>query len=304
MSVLFPSQRILVLFGLVPVVFGTLSEADAAGVAVGNSNLIGQLDYSDTFTGTDAGGAPNRPYIAAVQPEAAYVVESTYGNPAVSFQIGAGFSFAGDVAGRALVDGVPNYPFGLAPNASGAGSDTGITQTGGGVDYGLNYGLRDRYVVQVDAVQVGDRIDISSGAAVGIFAPNSLSVFFRGDGSGNASLFNGAVDTAIQGIIPTFNTGIAGAGQWYNYAVRYDIPGREIELFVNENSVGVIDLTTFAGGIYQNFSNAVVGAGAGLAGGENRTWTDNFQVGSVIPEPGSAVLALFGLLTLAAVRRR
>lgn len=282
----------------------SLPDAGAAGVAVGNSALIGQLDYSDTFTGTDAGGAPNRPYQAAVQPPEAYVVESVYGNPTVSFEIGAGFSFAGDDMNRALVDGVPAYPFGIAPNASGAGSDTGITQTGGGVDYGLPYGLRDHYVVQVDAVQVGDRIDISSGDTVGIFATNSLSVFFRGDGSGNASLFNGTLDTPIQSIIPTFNTGISGAGDWHNYAVRYDIPGREIELYVDEVSVGLIDLTTFAGGTYQNFSNATVGAGAGLAAGENRTWTDNFQVGSPIPEPAAAMLALLGFAGLAARRRR
>jgi hypothetical protein len=278
----------------------------AAGVAVGGSGLIGILDYSDTFTGTDAGGRPNRPYVPAVQPPAAYVVESTYGKPSVSFDIGAGFSFAADSAGTpGLVNGVPAYPLNLAPNASGAGSDTGFTQTGGSIDYALPYGgLRSRYIVQVDAIQVGDRIDISSGAGPGIFAGSSLSVFFRGDGSGNASLFNGSVDTPIQSITPLFNTGIAGPGQWLNYAVRYDLPAHEIELFVNQNSKGVINLLTFAGGIYDNFSSQWVGAGGGLAAGENRVWTDNFQVGSVIPEPGSAVLVFAGLVSCVMRRRR
>jgi len=71
-------------------------------------------------------------------------------------------------------------------------------------------------------------------------------------------------------------------------------------LFVDEQSAGVIDLTTFAGGLYQNFSNAAVGAGGGLGAGENRTWTDNFQVGAPVPEPYGLVL----LLAPAALLRR
>jgi hypothetical protein len=233
------------------------------------------------------------------------VVENTYGKPSISFSIGTGFSFAADSAGLpGFVDGVPNYPVGSAPNASLAGSATGFTQTGGGVDYGIQYAsLRSQFVVQVDAVTVGDRIDISSGADVGIFAPQSLSIFFRGT-NGDASLFNGTLDTSIRSIIPTFDTGITTPGQWRNYAVRFDMPGHKIELYVNEASKGIIDLTTFAGGVYDNYSNAFVGAGAGLAGGENRTWTDNFQVGAVVPEPGSALMCLVGLVGVGASRRR
>jgi hypothetical protein len=261
------------------------------------SDLIGVLDYSDTFTQTDQGGRPDRPSTAAIQPAAAYVVENTYGNPAVNFEsvtqgTGTGrgeFSFASD--GPGLVDGNPTYP-----GFSGAGSDTGFTQTGGSPDYGLPYGLRDHYIVQVDAVAVGDRIDITSGPTVGtIFAPNSLSVFFRGNGSGNASLFNGSVDTPIQSEIPEFNTGITGSGEWHNYAVRFDQPNGLIELFVDEVSVGTVDLTTFAGGLYQDYSNAAVGAGGGLAAGENRVWTDNFQVGAPVPEPGMFALTIIPL---------
>ncbi len=270
------------------------SSSYGAGVSVGSSVLFDTPDYSDTFTGTDAGGAPNRPFIPAVQPAPAYVVENTHGNPPISFQIGSGFSFAADGPGTpGFVNGVPAYPLGAAPNASGAGSDTGFTQTGGAVDYGIAYGLRDVYTVQVDAVQTTDRIDLSSGAGLGIFAPDSLSVFFRGDGSGNASLFNGTVDTSIQSIIPGFNTGITGAGQWHNYAATYNQVNKTIELFVDQDSKGVIDLTTFSGGIYQNFSNATVGAGG--AGG-NRVWTDNFQVGgngAIPPPPAPQDLSMF-----------
>ncbi|MES2707532.1 MAG: hypothetical protein V4726_13120 [Verrucomicrobiota bacterium] len=274
-----------------PVLAVSIAPLQGAGVSVGASSLISILDYSDTFTQTDQGGRPDRPSTAAAQGAPAYVVENTYGKPSVSFGPVGAFSFASDGAG--LVDGTPKYPGG-----SGAGSLLGITQTGGGVDYGLPYGLRGNYLVQVDAVQVGDRIDISSGAAVGIFSANSLSVFFRGSGGG-ASLFNGTTDTAIPGI----NTGIT-AGQWYNYGVRYDMTGKRLELYVNQASVGVVDLSTFAGGIYANFSNAFVGAGAGLGAGEDRTWTDNFQVGAPVPEASGALLTLVGFAGMSLRRKR
>src|SRR5688572_29177221 len=228
------------------------------GVQVGQSSLMLGPDYSDTFTATAAGGRPDRPIQPMVQPAAAYVVESVYGNPQVNFRSQgqpegvASFSFATDTEGRVTPEN-PTYP-----GSSGAGSSTGFTQTGGGLDYGIPYALnRNHFVVQVDAVQVDDRIDITSGGTPGtIFQNNSLSVFFRGNGSGNASLFtqvNGLnTDTPIQSQpgYQNFHTGITGAGEWHNYAVRYDRDNNMVELFVDEQSRAVIDLTTFAGGIY------------------------------------------------------
>ena len=275
------------------------------------SDLIGVLDYSDTFTQTAQGGPPNRPETAAIQPPAAYVVENTYGNPSVNFQtVGqpsgvAAFSFASD--GPGLVPGNPQSQY---PGTSGAGSATGFTQTGGlgGTDYGVAYGLRDEYVVQVDAVQVPDRIDITSAPAPGsIFQAGGLSVFFRGNGSGNASLFtviDGVnTDRPIQNEIPEFNTGITGAGEWHNYAVRFDRLDNEIEIFVDEQSRGIIDLNTFAGGVFANFSNGAVGAGGSPNPGD-RLWTDNFQVGAVVPEPGTAALLAAPLIAGLMRRRR
>lgn len=279
-----------------------LSGPGGSGVPVGGSSLISTMDYGDTFTGASDGGSnAARVYVPAVQPAAAYVVENTFGHPSTSFtsqSTGAGigeFSFAADGPGTpGLVDGSPVYP-----GSSGAGSATGFTQTGGSVDYGVPYGFRTRYVVQFDAVNSSDRIDITSGPTAGtIFAgAGSLSIFIRGDGTGNVSLYNGT-DT------PTgINTGLANDGRWHNYAAIFDQTLKTVDIYIDETLRGSIDLVTFAGGAYQNFSNANVGVGLGLGGGQNRSWTDNFQVGAPIPEPTGALLlaACAGLGTL---RRR
>lgn len=270
-----------------------------SGVTAGNSSLIGTYDYSDTFTGTTAGGSnPNRPFVAALQPPAAYAVENTYTNPSQNFQSQgqaagvAAFSFASDTEGRVLPE-APPYP-----GSSGAGSATGFTQSGSSVDYGILYGLRREYIVQVDAVQSGDRVDITTGPTPGTIGggDSSLSVFIRGT-NGTISLYDG-VDTVVP--IETVNTGISTPGVWHNYAVKFDQDDLTVEVFVDEQSKGVVDLVTFAGGRYADFSNAAVGAGIGLAGGESRAWTDNFQVGAPVPEPtmaGLAGAALFGLLS-------
>src|SRR5262249_60298427 len=77
------------------------------------------------------------------------------------------------------------------PGGSGAGSADGFTQAGGQYVYsGLDYGLRDTYVVQADLVQTSDRVNITSGRRRGNFpSGDDLSVFFRAGAQG------GGVDT-------------------------------------------------------------------------------------------------------------
>lgn len=264
------------------------------GVTVGNSSLSGQLDLSDSFTGTADGSAnPNRPYVAAVQPAAAYVLENTYGNLGRSWNTGIGFSFASDAGATnpGFVDGTPAYPgnAGSNSNTSGSGSGTGFTQTGGGgIDYGVAYGLRNRFVAQFDAIQVADRIDITSSNGIAtIGGPQGLSVFIRPSTSGNQiGLYNGSVET------PTgFSSGVT-LGTWNNYAVEFNRFNNTVSIYTNETPRGTVNLNTFAGGIYANFGTGNVNFGANLGGGD-RTWTDNAQIGLVagttLPGPASLV---------------
>lgn len=71
-------------------------------------------------------------------------------------------------------------------------------------------------------------------------------------------------------------------------------------------SLGVIDVGTVAGGAFSGalMSNAVVNLGFSHYGTDgDRMWTDNFQVGEPVPEPGLIALALSGFLAMMAVRR-
>ena len=127
----------------VPAYGAVTSGPGGSGVTVGSSGLIAELDLSDTFTGTDDGGLAGRPYVAAPQ---AAVVEDTHGNVGRSWT--TSFSFAQDpsAGGAGFVNGTPAYP-----GDANSGSATGFTQTGNPVDYGVPFGLRNRFVVQFDA---------------------------------------------------------------------------------------------------------------------------------------------------------
>jgi hypothetical protein len=112
------------------------------------------------------------------------------------------------------------------------------------------------------------------------------------------SLFNGGLDTPLG-----LNTGLPNDGRWHNFAATFDTIAKTVDLYIDETLRASIDLNSVAGGLYSNFSNAFVGVGTGLGGGQNRSWTDNFQVGAPIPEPGAMVL-LAGCAGFMATRRR
>ncbi|MFT5040118.1 MAG: hypothetical protein ACI8TX_001075 [Hyphomicrobiaceae bacterium] len=262
--------------------------AQAAAVAVGSSTLIGPLHYSDSFTTTPNGGATGRPGAGAFPVGLPGInVENNHGNTARTWTDGR-WSIAED----ATVNTGGN-PF----VGSGGGSITGMTQTGSGVDYGLAYGISNHFVLQADAYQPPDRVNITASTLVDNIA-GGLAVFFRTTGHGlpEIGLYNGATE-----IDSGLTSGIAGVDAWHNYAVRFDIPNSLIELYVDEISRGIVDLATLNGGSHNTASNAFVNVGQTAAGG-SRAWTDNFQVGAPVPEPSAAIL--LGLAGLLGLRRR
>lgn len=276
---------------------GMSSPLSAAGVLVGGSSLIGQLQYSDSFTIGAGAATPERLAYAPQTyplPAGVDVVENNHGNPVQAWGSGP-FSIATDAA---------HFPTAAAPypGSSGAGSDTGFTQRGGSGDWSIAYGLSSEFIIQFDYVQQPDRVDVSIGSSGGnIFGAGNLSLFFRTTGHPTfpeIGIYNVGVGEFNTGL----TSGIASSDQWNNYAIRVDIPGREIEVFTNEVSRGVIDLGTLNGGLYAPFlNNAFVGIGGA---GNDRQWSDNFQVGLPVPEPGAAALAVLGGLGLLRRRRR
>ena len=178
---------------------------------------------------------------------------------------------------------------GYPGNANNTGAATGLAQSGGG-DFSFEYGTRKDYVVQVDAIVPGDRFDLSSmpsaGAALG--APNSLTLFFRLDSKAGAphpafpatglpgiGLYNGVTETAV--VHEDGTAVLTGVNDtlWHRFAVHFDQPNKRLLIYIDGQLKADVNLATFAGGIYANYSNAAVGAGG--AGGV--FWADNFLVG-------------------------
>jgi hypothetical protein len=297
-----------------PLLTVSLSATDArAAVAVGASTLIGPLDYSDTFTfGTGASGTRNgTAYNAGAFPITTaplLQLENSYSNTVRSWSSSL-WSLNNDAN---FLSGSIAYPGG-----SGAGSVSGFTQTGNAVDMGIEYDLRNKYVVQFDAVQTADRVDItSSNARNTIAGANGISIFFRANGFVNLgnSAEVGIYNPAIGEVLVPFDTGSASVdlGEWHNYAVSYDLTTLQLGVYVDQIQLGTIDLNTFGG---TKFGGGTVAPGAfaavvsaatndaisvGASGG-NRVWMDNFQVGAV-PEPGTVTLSLAAAAVL--VRRR
>lgn len=279
-------------------------------VPVGASTLIKVLDYSDTFTlGTGARTTlPVNQYpIGSTGYLPALGVENSYGNPNQIWS-DAKWSISNDAN---AVNGALLYP-----GPSGGGSATGMTQTGGGeTNFGLEYNLRSDFIVQFDAVQVADRVNIAIGNSRDtIFSPDGLSVFIR---SNNASfpevgLFNVGVGETNTG----FDTGLADLDldEWHNYAVRFNLAASQLTFWVDEIQLGILDLATFSGGAYLGALDLATNdtISVGNTGGD-RTWTDNFQVGAAnvpveniapVPEPTTFALLAGAALAAIAPRRR
>ena len=127
----------------------------------------------------------------------------------------------------------------------------------------------------MDAVQ-GETIVLTSGypPPTPSSTPRPLAVFFRGTDYagqwGDIGIYhNGEYDSGL--------TSIAPIAEWHNFAVHFMLDEKKLEIFTDEISLGVVDLTQVLPDT--DISNARVGYGWG-SGGDDRMWTDNFQVGS------------------------
>jgi hypothetical protein len=297
--------------GLFAVRFVCLLAVCAIGpLAVAQSSLVDAIDFFDDFAVTGAPGSPAGPgnprpngFFGNNVNGAYNVKTNNLGIAAIYRPAGRGDSY--DVYSfNTPATGNDPRPANATGNPGGA---DGFAQSGGN-DNVINYGARDRYVVAVDAILPNDRLDISSGTneAQGIFSPGSISVFFRHSPAGifggssidlfkpDASAPNGIIQTAA----PVGHTITNQDANWHNFAVDFDRLNNRLKIYVDNTLLNDLDLMTFAGGAYANFSNASVGFGGSGAGQGFESYVDNFTVGTpVIPEPGMAgILATVPLL--------
>ena len=253
-------------------IFGVVLAWTAPGVA----QEISTVDYSDTFT-LGVSGRVNGFFNSNA--EGQYDIEEPGDNPVSTMMPFNSFSF-NDVAGS----------FGAGPTVLAAatgnpGAETGMAQSGGG-DASFAYGLRTDYIFEMDAfISPGDRTDITSGPTPGggIFEAGSLSVFFRRDSVGAAGLgiYNGATETAVtDGEGTPIRIGVDD-DNWHKLAVRFNHDADQLQVWVDGDLLADLDLTTFGGGAYQDYSNGAVGFGGAGAFVEDKVlWFDNVRVGA------------------------
>ena len=276
---LFTAVAVLVAFASLP-----HSVAHATPITVGSSSLIGTLQYSDTWTTTGNGGLAGRA-VGTTPTGTGLGVENNYGNPSRTWT---------GITGSMQTDAT--VVSGSYPGTSGAGSATGIIQTASN-DWFFDYGLSSNFVIQTDATQATDRVNLTFGPSNGLFGANNIAVFFRSSGV-QIGLFSAGLGEINTG----FTTSISTNFSWNNYAIEVDTTAKTIEVFTNEVSRGILDLNTFSGGSFASrMSNAKVGIGMNSSIG----WIDHSQVGVVVvPEPSSAMLAICGVLLLGARGRK
>ena len=294
------------------VAVGTLCPSASA-----QSSLVDVIDYYDDFAVTSEPGIPAGP--ANPRPNGFFGdnVNGAYNVKTNNLGITAVYRPAGrGDAYNVFSFNTPATQFDTRPgNALGnAGGADGFAQSGGG-DNVMNYGARDHYVVAVDAILPNDRLDISSGTndQQGIFTPGSISVFFRNSPAG---IFGGtsidifkpdpaAPNGLIQTAAPVGHTITNQDQNWHNFAVEFDRLNNRLKTYVDNVLLNDLDLTTFAGGVYADFSNATVSFGGSSGGGPGfASYVDNLTVGTpVIPEP-AAVTAIAVAAPLLRRRRR
>jgi hypothetical protein len=240
------------------------------GVAAGQSTLLGPIDYADSWTEGRAGRVADGSFPVT--------------GPALDVET------VGDAAPRRWSDELwsfrkdGNLLWTLRspdPRGNWSGSRTGVTETGGSVDFGIEYGARDDFVVQFDAVQTDGRVAITSaGARDTTGRSDGITVLFRAAGAAvEIGVFNVDVGERDTGLSPGLERDV-----FHNYAVRFREPAGELWIYADGRRLGIVDLATFAGGAFAGvpWSAAAATVGASVVEGD-RVWTDNVQVGAPCP---------------------
>jgi hypothetical protein len=240
-------------------------------------DLIGQVDYSDTWTIHSATRAGS--YLVLQEP-LAQQIENCHGNSLRRWMFGNEC---------AMTSWPRSDKKSLWPGFQASGAATGILECGGSCYLSLQYGLRDDFVVQFDMVQISDRVNITIGDQPMAVenSPNALSVFFRTSSSDwnssghEISVYSlqsttGEIDTGVR-------SGISKPYRWHNYAVRFNLPAKQLTIWIDREQRGVVDLTAIQTkmGITGRWaiSSQYVTFG-GYSGQRNDPiWIDNFRIG-------------------------
>jgi hypothetical protein len=244
--------------------------------------IIDTVDYSETWTANSPTRAGSH---LLLNDPVSLQVERCYGNPSRSWVFSVPFAMTTWPSDSSPV------PW---PGCLVEGSKSGFAEAGVGPDclQSIEYGLRKDFVVQFDAVQTDDRMNISIGEKPATIYGQVLSVFFRASGSKvlekempTLSLHAEALGEIETGLV----SGIEKPWQWHNYAVRFNLAKKTLTVWVDYQCRGEIDLTAIpqkpqddSGSKWGDlpWSNRYVTVGGEKLGNIVRVWTDNFRVGS------------------------
>lgn len=242
-------------------------------MAVGKSALISAIDASDTFTTGLRGDYRATPYTASWEVATALELD---GKRSLSWEI--------PVADMWALTSTKSSSLGAYPGETEAGSVTGITENGQvDVAWGIPYGIRDNFVMQFDAVVPTDRVTMIFGpgalkGAAGVLESNTLSLFIRTADSTlpNVGIFH---SNTLQEIDTGLSSTLLESGRWHNFAAKVDVVKRTIEIFIDDVSLGIVDVDALA----PDFSWDASAVGYGLRSPERAIqWSDNFQIGSPV----------------------
>ena len=248
---------------------GVCVRSALAGVPVGQSGIIGDVMWSDTFTvGERCASGYHGSTVSSTQTrvDAAYMVERAVG--ATQWRRTRDFSF------NTPADAVAQY----AGNSAGNdGAATGFAQSGGGL---LSFRgiFPSRVAFQMDARTTSASVNIATYSAELPDTATSFQIRFYGTGAIKLAAYGGAeIDTGLTTGISSLND------RWHNYAVIFDRTAQCVEVFVDEVKRGTVDVAAL--GAAMKADDPCIGMAC-----PKLIWYDNVQVG--VPTTGSNDLAL------------